>query len=132
MNKVDITARVLEMLHNNKQALRFTIEDAEASWWYFREGHANMRLTDAGDTAFTKVDLESYELPFYDVDRVKLGLPYGSLEMFKMLGKLPGPWYMPVKNHKQPTVRLYDGITASMITLYGSVENYLKTITEKK
>lgn len=91
-------------------------------WWHTGRIGQNLRLSEEGKNAFELAQIEFFEYP----------LPINQKEYLKMvlkLGKLlKCPFYIGFKNqsYKSAYIRIYDSKVAVVISLYGSLQEYLK------
>jgi len=127
--KEQITSKVNEQL---PEAMRmFTIEECMRRWWQTGARSDGLRLTDTGDTMFRIAEIEYYQYDF----SVKLeeGWHGYILDMSK---KLKCPYYLGVLKQEgkkgKPYIRLYDSKIAMMVSLYGNIDDYLKSVRTGK
>lgn len=98
------------------------IEDVIFKWW-FTGRQDGLRLTDEGVTAFQLADIA-----FYDYEFKQDGQSYHSF-VLELNKKIKCPYYLGAnKKDKSFYIRLYDSKVAMMITLYGSLKDYLQSI----
>lgn len=121
-----ITKAVLEQLEDNT----WTVEDAMLKWWMNTRKDGGLRLTDMGDLSLRYAKIEFFNYDFF-IDK-------GSswhLFILDMNKKINCPYYIGVnktenkKNH--PYIRIYDSKVAVLISLYGNINDYLKSIKVK-
>ena len=103
---------------------RYSAEEFITKWWYTgrRQG---LRLTEEGDKAFRLAEIEFYEYP---VGKVQYNY-YGFL--LDLNKKLDCPYYLGLNSNKpkaEPIIRLYDSKVAIMVSLYGTLMEYLENI----
>lgn len=127
--KQRITEAVLAEIPNSHRIYHeLPIEDVIFKWW-FTGRQEGLRLTDEGVTAFQLADIA-----FYDYEFKQDGQSYHSFIM-ELNKKIKCPYYLGV-NKKDKTksvyIRLYDSKVAMMLGLYGNLQEYLKSIKEKK
>lgn len=127
--KEQITTKVIEQL---PEAMRmFTVEECVRRWWQTGSSGTSLRLSEMGDTMFRIADIEFYQYDF----NVKLveGHHGYILDMSK---KLKCPYFIGVTRtpgkKNQPYIRLYDSKIAMMISLYGDIDTYIKSINLPK
>ena len=103
-------------------------------WWITGRSSSNLRLTDEGKQAFDLAEIEYFDFPFYteqeykDLKNSKSNLWSGSKLTIK-LKKIDCPFYIGLKTaHKKSAyIRVYDSKTATIISLYGSVLEFLES-----
>lgn len=121
-----ITETVLVQLKDNI----WTYDDAMRKWWMTVRSDRGLRLTDAGDLAFRYAEIEYYE--YKCKFEKEQSLHSIILELSK---KIKCPYYLGVnklENKKsEPYIRLYDSRIAVMVSLYGSIAEYLKSLKER-
>ena len=127
--KQQITEAVLaEIPKSHRIYHELPIEAVIFKWW-FTGRQDGLRLTDEGVTAFQLADIE-----FYDHEFSQEGQSYHSFIM-SLNKKIKCPYYLGVnKKDKQKSfyIRLYDSKISMMVKLYGTLEEYLNSIKEKK
>jgi hypothetical protein len=102
---------------------RRTSYDLLSAWWYTGRG-SGFRLTQEGKYAFELAEIEYYEYP------VKISTSYNAF-VLDLSKKLSCPYYLDIGLTTiitKGTVRLYDSRVAMMVSLYGSLMEYLDTI----
>jgi hypothetical protein len=108
---------------------QITFDEAMQKWWMTMRQDSGLRLTDMGDLSFRFADIAFYD---YDFDiRLDDGWHNFILTMNK---KIKCPYYVGLnksKDVKQPYIRLYDSKIAVMVSLYGNINDYLKSIKVK-
>jgi hypothetical protein len=124
-SKKEITAKVIEQL---PEAMRmFTVEECMRRWWATGSSGTALRLTEMGDTMFRVAEIEFYQYDF--IVKIEEGHHGYILDMSK---KLKCPYYLGVVKEQgkknKPYIRLYDSKIAMMISLYGDIDSYLKSI----
>jgi len=133
MSKIlSIKEKITEVVINElPDHLKIPHKDAMIAWWMNIRKEGGLRLTAGGDLAFRTAQIEFYECAFF-LDREDPAQKI-ILEMNK---KLKCPYYLGVnKNNerqKTPYIRLYDSKIAMLIELYGTVQEYLKSIRTTK
>jgi hypothetical protein len=124
-NKLIIT----DIIYNNLPAVHPWLEVPRDKllfqWWATGRGSTNLRLTEEGKTAFDMAEITfyDYDLKFDNKDKVmKFMIGLGN--------KIACPFYLGIKNrsYKSAYIRIYDSKIAMLISLYGSVDNYLESI----
>jgi len=108
---------------------QITFDEAMQKWWMTMRQDSGLRLTDMGDLSFRFADIAFYD---YDFDiRLDDGWHNFILNMNK---KIKCPYYVGLnksKDVKQPYIRLYDSKIAVMVSLYGNINDYLKSVKVK-
>jgi len=109
----------------------WTLEEAMKRWWQTGQRGDSLRLTDMGDTAFRLAEIEFYK---YDFTK-KIEGSYHSY-ILDLSKKLKCPYFLGVNKQEgkknQPYIRLYDSKIAMMVSLYGDIDSYLKSIKVRK
>lgn len=117
-----ITEKIIKELADDSV---WTVDDAMKKWW-MTPRYDGLRLTDMGDLSFRIAKIE-----FYNYDLIldsKTSWQNAILEMNK---KIKCPYYIGVnknKDSKKPFIRLYDSKIAIMVSLYGNIQEYLKSL----
>lgn len=112
-----------------------SIEDLYIKWFYTgrSEGY---RLTDEGYQAFNLAEIEYYQYPIKTANEA-----YNSHYSF-LVGlnkKIKCPYYLMVSKKeterntiiRNPVINIYDSEVAMMISLHGSLKEYLDSISDK-
>jgi len=101
-------------------------------WFVTGRRGEGLRLTDVGASAFTKANIAHYT---FDLKQdYKPFLPAKNWESYAMLlnKKIHCPYYIGVsideKKKKKPYIRVYDHKIAMLMTLYGTVDDYLESV----
>ena len=109
----------------------WTPEEALKRWWQKGARGDSLRLTEFGDMAFRLAEIEFYQYEF----NKKIEGSYHSyvLELSK---KLKCPYYLGVIKQdgkkSRPYIRLYDSKVAMMVSLYGDIDSYLKSVKVRR
>ena len=104
----------------------WTQEEAMKKWWMVQRPDGGLRLTDIGDLSFRYAKIEFYNYDF--VISSSTGWHNYLLELNK---KLKCPYYIgvnKVNDSKKPFIRLYDSKIAMMVSLYGNISDYIKSV----
>ena len=113
----------------NQADHQITFDEAMQKWWMTMRNETGLRLTEMGDLSFRFADIAFYD---YDFDiRLDDGWHNFILNMNK---KIKCPYYVGLnksKDVKQPYIRLYDSKIAVMVSLYGNINDYLKSVKVK-
>jgi hypothetical protein len=120
--KTRITAAVLATTPTTlNREVHSTIDQVIAKWW--QTGRQDgLRLTEFGDIAFQIAEIEFGDVPIKKIDP---GEWY--IFLLELSRKITCPYYID-----KWTVRLYDSKIVMLITLYGSLEQYLSVIKLRK
>lgn len=109
----------------------WSLEEALKRWWQTGQRGDSLRLTEIGDTAFRLAEIEYYEYEF--TKKIEGSYHNYILELSK---KLKCPYYLGVNRQAGkkncPYIRLYDSKIAMMVSLYGDMDSYLKSIKVRK
>lgn len=104
-----------------------TVEEAMKKWWQTGSRGDSLRLTDIGDMAFRVSEIEFYQYDF----ATKIEGSYHNY-ILELSRKIKCPYYLGVAKSEgkknQPYIRLYDSKIAMMISLYGNIDSYLKSL----
>jgi hypothetical protein len=103
---------------------RYDADHFISKWWYTgrREG---LRLTDEGDLAFRLAEIEYYEYPVGQVNYNYYGF------LLDLNKKIDCPYFLGLNSSKpkaEPIIRLYDSKVAVMVSLYGTLMEYLENV----
>ena len=105
----------------------WTTEDALKRWWITGPTSEVLRLTEMGDMAFKMADIEFYRYEFTP----KVQDSYYNY-MLNLGKKIKCPYYLGVNKlegeKKKPYIKLYDSKIAMMVSLYGDLDSYLKSV----
>lgn len=135
-NRLEITKAVLkEIPVNLTEDHKLPIEQVMFKWWQGRRTGSGLRLTDEGFDAFTKAEIAYYEFPvFSSKTDIKGILNNPSSFILSLSKKIKCPFYI-MKLRKdvksEPTIRIYDDKIAMLITLYGTLQEYLDSSAYK-
>lgn len=120
-----VTEKIIKEL-NDETLWQF--DDAMKKWWMVPRLDGGLRLTDVGDLAFRYAKIEYYNYDFAIITNSGGGWHTYLLELNK---KLKCPYYIgvnKVEDSKKPFIRLYDSKIAMMVSLYGNISDYLKSV----
>jgi hypothetical protein len=121
-----ITETVVAQLKSNI----WSYDDAMKKWWMTVRSDRGLRLTDAGDLAFRYAEIEFYDYKY----KFEKNQSIHSI-ILELSKKIKCPYYLGVNkldNKKsEPYIRLYDSRIAVMVSLYGSIPEYLKSLKER-
>ena len=120
-----ITNAVYEQIPN--QLRDFPVSEALRRWWQTGARSSGLRLTEIGDWSFRVAEIEFYQYDF----SIKAAENYHGyiLELNK---KLKCPYFIGVTKEEgkknKPYIRLYDSKIAMMVSLYGDLDSYIKSV----
>lgn len=103
---------------------QLTLDEVLFKWWMTGR-QAGLRLTDEGVIGFQLADIA-----FYDYDFKQENQSWHSF-LIEVNKKIKCPYYLGVKKvdkKGQPYIRFYDSKIAMMLSLYGTLEDYLASI----
>lgn len=104
------------------------IEELVSKWWMTGR-QDGLRLTDIGDVTFQLAEIEHFT---YSMDRIPEGSWYTFL--LSLNRKIKCPYYLGVNKledkKNEPFIRLYDSKIAMLVSLYGTINDYLESIPE--
>lgn len=127
-SKKDITETVLSELPDIPENVwkELGVDKTIFRWWLTGRGGTGLRLSEQGMTAFELANIAHYEFPLGQVKNTK------EWDMFikELSKKIISPYYLGVHrkgNTKGPYIRIYDHKIAMMMTLYGSLTEYLES-----
>jgi hypothetical protein len=102
-------------------------DEAMKTWWFTGSSSDVLRLSPAGDTAFRIAQIEFYQ---YDFTPKAVDTYHGY--MSDLGKKMRCPYYISVNKvegkKNKPYIRLYDSKIAMMLSLYGDLDSYLKSV----
>lgn len=130
--KQNITEFVKKYLPKHHPSVEESLESLIYKWWFTARTGAGLRLTDEGMTCFFAAEISHYDFIIDKKDKSNDFKPEKFvLELNK---KIDCPYYLGVKKQdktNQTYIRLYDHKIAMMLSLYGSITDYLNSIGEK-
>jgi hypothetical protein len=122
--KETITEIVLQQLPKGFEQSK---DEALRRWWYTGTSSEVLRLSEAGDMNFRIAEIEFYQYDFTP----KAEDTYHSY-MIDLGKKMRCPYYIGVNKvegkKSKPYIRLYDSKIAMMLSLYGDLDSYLKSV----
>jgi len=128
--KFEITKAILsEMPHTLWHEI--PIDEVMSRWWMTGRMSSAMRLNDEGAAAFNQANIEFYQFPLGLSKDKKITKPEQFiLELSK---KIHCPYYIGVNKEKKepPYIRIYDHKIATMMTLYGTLRDYLDSLDNR-
>jgi len=109
----------------------WTTEEAIKKWWQTGARGDSLRLTEIGDVAFRLGEIEFYEYEF----TAKIEGSYHNY-ILDLSRKIKCPYYLGVTKSEgkknRPHIRLYDSKIAIMVSLYGNIDSYLKSLKVRR
>jgi hypothetical protein len=120
LNKITFTQQLLDQL---KWEFKPTLDDALKDWWKNPDEHAGLRLTAEGFFVFGLLEISHYE---FDVPPSMPALPGQLLTLDR---KLTCPYYIFLG--KKPKLLLFGSKEATMYSLYGDLEKFLRGISRQ-
>jgi hypothetical protein len=129
-SKLEITKAVLkEIPYNLTDDHILPIEKVMFKWWLSGSYGTGLRLSNLGFDAFTKAKITYYEFPLYP-EKTKVKDYSRKFTLLCMLSKrIKCPFYITDVN--KPMIRIYDDKIAMMVTLYGTLQEYLDSSAYK-
>jgi len=136
LSKLKITKAVLkEIPADLTEDHKLPIEQVVFKWWQGGRSSSSLRLSEEGFNAFTKAKIAYYEFPLFsnktDISGI---LNNPSSYILSLSKKIKCPFYI-MKLRKdaktEPTIRIYDDKIAMLMTLYGSLQEYLDSSAYK-
>jgi hypothetical protein len=118
-----ITKAILEQIPNSG----IDLEKAMKTFWLDIRNEGGLRLSDAGDKAFSTADIESFNFPFR-LQRITDKEPIYSYQnlMLDLSLKVSCPYYIGRHKPTEPFIKIYDSKIAMIINLYGDIYEYLR------
>ena len=106
-------------------------EEAMKTWWFTGTSSNVLRLSPEGDTAFRIAQIAFYQYEFTP----KAEDTYHGY-MIDLGKKMKCPYFISVNKvegkKSKPYIRLYDSKIAMMVSLYGNLDSYLKSVRTRK
>jgi len=103
------------------------LEDVMKKWWQTGVRGDSLRLTEMGDMAFRLAEIEFYQ---YDFTSPIEGSYHNYI--LSLSRKIKCPYFLGVTKNEgkknRPHIRLYDSKIAMMVSLYGNIDSYLKSL----
>jgi hypothetical protein len=137
-NKQDYTRKIIDLLKDNPDNPWRNQEEEKLLFAWFLTGRQGegLRLTDVGKMAFELAKIEHFDIDFkFKRNNNNLASsPSYMTFVLELNKKIKHPFYIGAKiddyKKKQPYIRLYDGKSAMMLTLYGDIFDYLGSIKD--
>jgi len=136
LSKLKITKAVLKEIPTDlTEDHKLPIEQVVFKWWQGGRSSSSLRLSDHGYEAFTKAKITYYEFPLFsnktDISGI---LNNPNSYVLALSKKIKCPFYI-MKLRKdtktEPTIRIYDDKIAMLMTLYGTLQEYLDSSAYK-
>jgi len=118
LNKIILTQQLIKQLHSD---IALTLDEAMQEWWKNPDKDAGLRLTTEGFFVFSLLKIEHYE---FDVPPSMPSIPGRLLTLDR---KLTCPYYISLG--KKPKLLLFGSKEATMYSLYGDIDKFLKGIS---
>lgn len=100
-------------------------------WFHTGRQGDGLRLTDEGHKAFTYAELEHYDFPLVLDDMRPNSLSFANFTLH-LSRKIKCPFYVGINRESRrksdPFIRIYDHKIAMLITLYGTVGDYVDSV----
>jgi hypothetical protein len=117
LNKVTLTQQLIDQLQSD---VKPTLDEAMQEWWKNPDEHAGLRLTTEGFFIFGLLEIAHYE---FDVPP---GMPARPGHLLTLDRKLTCPYFITLG--KKPKLMLFGSKEATMYSLYGDIDKFLKGI----
>lgn len=129
--KTNITQLVMNELPDSEENIwkMLPVDALIFKWWVTGRGGSGLRLSDQGAQAFEIANIAHYEFPI-ELNKFKSDIEWEAF-IRKLAKKLACPYYLNVykkKENKKPHLRIYNHKIAMMLTLYGSINEYMESV----
>lgn len=132
MNELSIKEKITEAVLNQIPAeQRAEFNWALKVWWVNKRKTGGLRLTDLGDFSFRIADIEKFNFPLVTKKQLESDMNWDQF-LLELNYKIPCPYYVDAKKPKEPILRVYDSKIAMLISLYGTVQEYLEQTKRKR
>lgn len=117
--------RITEIVYNickDKLDKDINLNNLYFDWWMTRRSGDGLRLSEKGLQAFALAEIAYYDFHY----KVENKQNFQSLAL-KFNKKIKCPFYLGFKNksYQSAYIRLYDSRIATLVSLYGSIEEYI-------
>ena len=119
-NKISLTQQILDQF---KWEIKLTLDQALQEWWKNPDEHAGLRLTAEGFFVFNQLEVAHYEFG------VPTSMPALPGQLLTLDRKLTCPYYIVLG--KKPKLLLFGSKEATMYSLYGDLEKFLRGINRQ-
>ena len=130
-SKEEITQAVLKELPRCKWHSA-PIGNVVFDWWLTGRGGQGLRLSDVGLKAFSEAKIASWDFPLgLETDKKTKRRKIIAPEAFvsELIKKIKCPYYLGVYRvngeNREPYIKVFDHQTAMMMTIYGTLRDYL-------
>tara|TARA_R110000822_G_C15256850_1_gene487864 strand:- start:546 stop:953 length:408 start_codon:yes stop_codon:yes gene_type:complete len=124
--KKQITQVILETLPRGPYH-SMPIDNVIFDWWLTGRGGQGLRLSDPGLKEFENARIEFYDFPLGLLpskgSKKRIIAPESFVQ--ELIKKISCPYYLGMRKGSGPFIRVYDHKTAMMITLHGTLRDYL-------
>lgn len=130
--KTNITKLVMSELPDDEGNVwkDLSVDSLMFKWWVTGRGGSGLRLSDQGAHAFEIAKIAHYEFPI-DMSVFKNEVDWETF-LRRLAKKLACPYYLSVYKKKdnkyKQQLRIYDHKIAMMLTLYGSINEYMESV----
>jgi hypothetical protein len=130
-SKKEITEVVLAELPVDSTWHEMPLDKVVFRWWVTGRGGFGLRLSDEGASAFAQANITFYQFPVGKIwgnDPKALKPELITQELSK---KIKCPYYLSVNTEDKvriPIIKIYDHKIAMMVTLYGTLREYLDSV----
>ena len=131
--KKEITEAILTAIPRG-QYHTMPIDNVMFEWWLTGRGGQGLRLNLSGLDAFEMANLEYYDFPLglnpKSMHKRRIIAPESFVQ--EIIKKIKCPYYLGVHQKKgekgEPFIRIYDHKTAMMLTLHGTLRDFLDSV----
>jgi hypothetical protein len=128
-SKEEITETILEQLRNDPDNpwKDRAVDSVMFAWWATGRTGKGLRLTEQGFRAFTYANLVYYEYALFP-PKFSSTKSDQNQYLLSINRKVKCPFYLGTKSKTPPFIRVYDSKIAMLISLYGSLHDYLESV----
>ena len=131
--KKEITEAILNAIPRG-QYHTMPIDNVMFEWWLTGRGGQGLRLNLSGLDAFEMANLEYYDFPLglnpKSMHKKRIIAPEAFIQ--EIIKKIECPYYLGVHKIRgkkgEPFIRIYDHKTAMMLTLHGTLRDFLDSV----